>query len=217
MKIFLIRHAQSEQNCGNFDRADSFVKITKKGEEQAKDCGTFLENYVKENNINISKSAFIISPFLRARQTANIINEKLNIQNVNYDYFLIERIFGVFDTFTQKDREKYFKKNKSYHKYFKQTGKFYTQYPSGESVYDVVLRMKMFINTTLKNLDNSIENVFIVSHAYTITAFIMAYFNYLPEWMENKFETGNCSVRLIENNTDFGLIYGGESNVIVST
>ena len=41
-------------------------------------------------------------------------------------------------------------------------------------------------------------------------AFYMAYFNFLPEWLENKYKMQNCSVKLIEDNTDFGFIYGGE-------
>ena len=124
------------------------------------------------------------------------------MQSIEYDYYLIERIFGVFDTLSLKERKKYFKKDKFYGNYFKNTGLFYTQYPSGESIYDVVLRMKMFISTILNSLDKDIENVFIVMHAFTIIAFTMAYFNYLPEWLEDKYETGNCSVRLIENNND---------------
>ena len=111
---------------------------------------------------------------------------------------------------TKKERTKYLKKHKAYNKYYNETGSFYTQYPSGESVYDVVLRMKYFINFMLKSLDESIENVFIITHGYAISAFVMAYFNHLPEWLEKTFQMKNCSVRLIENSTDLGFIYGGK-------
>ena len=211
MKIFLIRHAESEQNVEiAFNTADSFVNITENGIIQAQNCAEFLENYIKENNIDLSKSVMLVSPHLRTKQTAEIINNKLNIKDFRFDNLLIERRFGIFDNFTDKERKKFLKKHKLYNKYYTQTGKFYTQYPFGESVYDVVLRMKMFINFTLEKLDKNIENVFIVSHGYAISAFYMAYFNYLPEWLENKYKMQNCSVKLIEDNTDFGFIYGGE-------
>ena len=211
MKIFLIRHAESEQNIGLApNTADSFVNITENRKIQAESCAEFLNNYIKDNNIDINKSIMIVSPYERTKQTANIINERLKIKNVMFDYYLIERRFGLFDNFNIKERDKFIKKHKLYKKYFTQTGKFYSIYPFGESVYDVVLRMKNFINFTLKNLDKEIENVFIISHGYAICAFYLAYFNYMPEWLEEKisYKMPNCCVKLIEDNLDFDYIYG---------
>ena len=212
MKIFLIRHAESEQNIGLApNTADSLVNITENGKIQAQNCADFLSNYVKENNINLEKSVMIVSPFERTKQTAEIINSKLKIKDFRFDYYLIERSFGIFDSITDKERKKFLKKNKFYDKYYQKTGKFYTNYPFGESVYDVVLRMKNFINFTLNNLDKEIENVFIVSHGYAISAFYIAYFNFMPEWLTEKlsFKMQNCSVKLIADNIDFDYIYGG--------
>lgn len=210
MKIFLIRHAESEQNIFKADKADSFVDITENGVKQANECAQFLLKYAKENNIDLEKSVMFVSPHLRTKRTAEIFNQKLNVKDFRFDNLLIERQFGLFDNMTNKERNKYLKKNKLYNKYYTQTGKFYSTYPFGESVFDVVLRLKMFINFSLKNLDSNIENVFIISHGYAISAFEMAYFNYLPEWIIGKQKMENCSVKLIEGNVNIGYIYGGE-------
>ena len=91
MKIFYIRHGESIQNTYENPKnlPDPLVTLTEKGKMQAHKCGEFLQDYCNEYNIDLNKSLLIVSPFVRTRQTAEIINNYLRIENVKEDTLII--------------------------------------------------------------------------------------------------------------------------------
>lgn len=219
VKIFLIRHGESIQNTNENlkNLPGHLVYLTEKGREQSNECGKFLKSYCDENGINLKKSILYVSTFERARETARIINKHLNIECVKEDFCLTEQQYGIFENVHYDEWAKYGKQYEHYAKYYNNKGKFYAKLPQGESPFDVALRVKQFINATFNDFDDEVENIFIVSHGITIRAFLVAYFNYSPEWFENESNMKNCSVRLIERQSqhysiDKDYIYGGRKH-----
>ena len=85
-----------------------------------------------------------VSPYQRNRQTASIINEYLNIQDVKEDITLIEQRYGLFsDKEISEIKEIYPLEFSFYDNYYRNDGKFYAKLPQGESPYDVALRTKL--------------------------------------------------------------------------
>lgn len=218
MKIFLIRHGESMQNTReNFDikLPDHKVYLTEEGEKQADLAGKFLEGFVLEKNIDISNATLWVSPFTRTRQTAKIINNHLNIKDVKEDITLIEQRYGLFsDNPIEECRKRFPEQFELYDRYYQNDGKFYAKLPQGESPYDVALRMKQFIETIFRDLNEGKDTLFIISHGTTIRAFLLNWFHYSPEWFNAEPNMKNCAIRYIEKSndisTDNNYIYGGE-------
>ena len=84
MKIFFVRHGVTESNMNNLIGANPNIPITKHGMKQAKETGKFLSKYGEFDLL-------ICSPYLRTRQTADIINKELNIKKIFYNDLIIER------------------------------------------------------------------------------------------------------------------------------
>lgn len=216
MRIFLIRHGESIQNTHeNFDGLpDNLIPLTKKGEQEADECGKFLKEYCEQNNVDLKNATLFLSPFQRTRQTAKIINSYLNIADVKEDITLIEHQFGLFDNIEDDERAvKFPKEFELYKRYYDNGGKFFIKFPQGESPFDVALRAKQFLETLFRDVAEGVENFFVVSHGTAIRAFLLAFFHYTPEWYNAEPNMKNCSVRLIEKidgkNYDRDYIYGG--------
>ena len=216
MRIFLIRHGESIQNTHeNFDNLpDNKITLTQKGLDQADECGKFLMEYCKQNNVDLNNATLFVSPYERTRQTAKQINKYLNIADIKEDVALIEHQYGLFDNIEEDEQgERYPDEYNLYQRYYNNDGKFYIKFPQGESPLDVALRARLFIDTLYRDIDEGIENFFVVSHGTTIRAFLLSYFHYSPEWFNAERNMKNCSVRLIEKidgkNYDRDYIYGG--------
>lgn len=201
MKIFLIRHGESMQNTKeNYEIGlpDHKVYLTDKGKVEARLAGKFLKSYIDTNNIDLSNSVMLVSPYTRTRQTASIINDELGIQKVKEDITLIEQRYGLFsDKEINKLRELYPEQFAFYDNYYQNDGKFYAKLPQGESPFDVALRTKQFIDTIYRDKE---DVLFVVSHGTTIRTIIMNFFHYSPEWFNQELNPRNCSIRLIDAN-----------------
>lgn len=214
MRIFLIRHAESTQNTReNFDNLpDPQIPLTQKGISQAEDCAEFLKNYCQENKIDLENSVMFTSPYIRARQTAKIINKKLNVKKIKEDISLIEHQRGLFENQNEDWKIDFPKEYEYVTNYRNHNNKFYVKFPQGESPFDVALRTRIFIDTLFRDVSEGVENFFIVSHGTTIRCLLLSYFNYSPEWFNNEKNMKNCSIRLIEkigkNSYDRDYIYG---------
>ncbi len=213
MKLFLIRHGESIQNTKeNYEikLPDHKVYLSENGRIQANKAGDFLNKYVCENNIDLKNATLWVSPYERTRQTAEIINKYLKIDDVKEDITLVEQRYGLFsDKEIMVIREKYPEEFAFYDNYYQNDGKFYAKLPQGESPYDVALRTKQFLETIFR--DES-ENLFIVSHGTTIRTIIMNWFHYSPEWFNKEPNMKNCSIRFIDSdstNREEKYIYGG--------
>ena len=213
MKIFLIRHGESMQNTKenySIGLPDHKVYLSERGKDQAKQAGEFLKKYTEEQGIDLSNAVLWVSPFTRTRETAELINQSLQIQKVKEDITLIEQQYGLFsDKEISKIKELYPEQFAYYDNYYQNEGKFYAKLPQGESPFDVALRTKQFINTIFRDEE---EVLFVVTHGTTIRTFVMNWFHHSPEWFNAEPNMENCSIRLIESenrqSTD-EYIYGG--------
>lgn len=94
LKIYFVRHGQSEANLRADFYDDSKAKLTKLGEQQASKVGTKLKD------LGVVFSAVYCSTYERAIKTCKIaLNSASNIDcEVHYDERLIERQFdGLFN------------------------------------------------------------------------------------------------------------------------
>ena len=176
---------------------DHKVYLTEKGKKEARDAGVFLLKYIKDNNIDLSNSVMWVSPYTRTRETANIINEVINIKKVKEDVSLIEQQYGLFsDKEIETLKVLYPDEFGFYDKYYHNDGRFYAKLPQGESPLDVALRTKIFLDTIYRDKE---DTLFVVSHGVTIKTIVMNFFHYSPEWYNLEATPENCSIRLIES------------------
>lgn len=212
MDLYLIRHGESKLNTRenyNDKLPDNKVGLTENGIDQSYKAGIFLDSYLKENGVDIENAVMWVSPFLRTRQSAQIINSCLGIDDIREDYCLIEQNYGLFSNRSMKRNKLLFEDEfKFYDNYCQNDGKFYAKIPQGESPMDVALRTRLFLEMIRSEKKNP---VFVVSHGTTIKTIVMNTFNYSPEWFNAEPTMQNCSIRIINKDAmvdDY--IYGGK-------
>ncbi|MCI8411819.1 MAG: histidine phosphatase family protein [Clostridia bacterium] len=173
MVVLMTRHGQTDWNVERKVQGKADIELNEKGIEQAK----ITSEKLKDEKIDI----IISSPLKRAKQTAEIINEKLNCPII-YEEGISERDFGEFEG---KRRDEFdFEGFWSYKKNFK---------------YDKAENIREFFNRIYSTLDNIKEkykdkNVLIVSHG-GVSIPVNCYFNGIPD-KENLLFLGlhNCEV-----------------------
>ena len=142
-------------------------------------CDESLNN----NLLNTDIDLIICSPLLRAKQTANIINEGRNIPIV-YDNRIIERDFGEFEGMQTGDFD-----FNGYWNYYKNE-----QYQKAENIQLFFERVYNFLDYIIKNYSD--KNVLIVTHG-GVSIPIACYFNKnIPtgSLVEAGLVLGNCQV-----------------------
>jgi Fructose-2,6-bisphosphatase len=94
MRLYVVRHGQSESNMQGKWGGHYNTPLTSKGLEQAKQ----LSDKLTDTNFEI----IISSSLIRARQTAEIIQERVNVPLISSDVFM-ERNMGVYEGLTQEE------------------------------------------------------------------------------------------------------------------
>ncbi|HHT97213.1 MAG TPA: histidine phosphatase family protein [Clostridiales bacterium] len=99
MKIYMIRHGETDWNVEGRLQGREDIPLNQRGILQAENCGqAFLEDKIK---------AIITSPLSRAKDTADIIAKLNNIEEVITDERLIERDFGKLSGMTYDKKKQY--------------------------------------------------------------------------------------------------------------
>ncbi|MCD8829143.1 histidine phosphatase family protein [Staphylococcus gallinarum] len=186
MKIYLIRHGESQSNydkkngnhyfCGQMD-----VPLTEKGEQSAVD----LQTYFADKEID----HVYLSDLTRTKQTAQGIFPNDKVPKTETP-LLRERSLGKFEGEMVDELEQstefaqYF--NDEAYKYFRHS--FSQKAPEGESYADVLYRVEQFFKNEVQAQD---DNIAIVAHQVVIRC-ILVYFGY--ESKENAVDTKveNC-------------------------
>ena len=87
VKVCLVRHGQTDWNTEGRIQGREDIELNDKGRMQAIECSEYLKQ---------DKWDFVVtSPLKRAKETANIISEKLNIEIQEVIDELIEKDFGI--------------------------------------------------------------------------------------------------------------------------
>lgn len=100
MKIFLIRHGQTDWNLEGRFQGREDIALNEQGILQAKECGEAINNE--------KFHAVITSPLSRARKTAEIIAEELSIDQIIIEEAITERDFSKVSGMTPKEREAFY-------------------------------------------------------------------------------------------------------------
>ena len=177
-RLYLVRHGQSQGNVARaaadeaglheigIDVRDVDVPLSDLGIRQAKAAGRWFAALPRDERPELILS----SPYVRARQTADIICKADALAGgparTIVDERLREREFGIFDRLTTIGIRERFPDEAAHRR---RLGKFYHRPPGGESWADVVLRLRSMLNTI--NLHYCDKRVLIVCHQVVVLCF----------------------------------------------
>ncbi|QSX06601.1 histidine phosphatase family protein [Sedimentibacter sp. zth1] len=178
MKLYLVRHGQSEGNFRKVYCGVNDVELTKEGVLQAQRMAKKFEGR--------SISKIYSSPLKRAYNTALEISNVLKLDIEKSD-LLKEINFGIFENLTWNDIKTRFPNEAQK---WADVGVHY-KFVDGESLDDVVVRVIEFVK-------NCCDNSIIVTHSGIIQSFIIALeiASYENSW---DYVINNCDVICIEN------------------
>jgi broad specificity phosphatase PhoE len=177
-RLWLVRHGQSQGNIArdaaheagaheiDIDVRDVDVPLSELGEKQAEAAGRWFAALPRGERPEIILS----SPYVRARQTAEIICREGALAEgparTIIDERLREREFGIFDRLTTAGIRERFPEEAAHRR---RLGKFYHRPPGGESWADVILRLRSMLNTI--NLQFCDRRVLVVCHQVVVLCF----------------------------------------------
>ena len=170
--ILLIRHGQSEWNKLNLFTGFKNIELSEQGIDEANKAG---QNF---KNLNIKFDIVFTSELKRAQETAKIILKNLDQWDHLYgegkiitDIKLNERDYGDLTGLNKKETADKFGEEQV-HKWRRG---YSDQPPNGESLEDVVRRVKIYfeesINPAVKSADNN--NILIAAHGNSLRALLI--------------------------------------------
>lgn len=187
------RDAAEESGLALIDIAerDVDVPLSHVGERQSRALGRWFGHSPKDHHPTV----VLVSPYLRARQTADLIAEEAKFAHPPaqvIDERLREKEFGILDRLTRGGILDQFPEEAARRRH---VGKFYYRPPGGESWCDVILRLRSIVDTM--QLEYRRERVLIVAHQVVVLCF-----RYLLERMSEEQilkidadkDVANCSV-----------------------
>ena len=175
MKIFAVRHGQTDWNAKSKVQGRSDIPLNQEGRSQAS------ETAEKLLDINEPIDLVVTSPLIRALETAEIIANRINAKLEVHQGF-IERDFGVFEGmhFTQVDI------------YALRRWTDNVPTPNGETIREAASRVSIALDDILEK--HSGKNIVIVAHGHVLRS-IVWYFNGVPpDGEEQNFSVANCSI-----------------------
>ena len=170
--ILLIRHGQSEWNKLNLFTGFKNIELSDQGIDEANKAG---QNF---KNLNIKFDIVFTSELKRAQETAKIILKNLDQWDHLYgegkiitDIKLNERDYGDLTGLNKKETADKFGEEQV-HKWRRG---YSDQPPNGESLEDVVRRVKIYfeesINPAIHSADNN--NILIAAHGNSLRALLI--------------------------------------------
>ena len=170
--ILLIRHGQSEWNKLNLFTGFKNIELSEQGIDEANKAG---QNF---KNLNIKFDIVFTSELKRAQETAKIILKNLDQWDHLYeegkiitDINLNERDYGDLTGLNKKETADKFGEEQV-HKWRRG---YSDQPPNGESLEDVVRRVKIYfeesINPAIQSADNN--NLLIAAHGNSLRALLI--------------------------------------------
>ncbi|MBL7051934.1 MAG: histidine phosphatase family protein [Nanoarchaeota archaeon] len=177
MKIYLVRHGESEANKNNITQGQLDSPLTEKGIEQAK----ALANRLKNTKLDLAFS----SDLQRASKTAEEILKFHPFLKLNQKKELREMSKGKYEGKNRKHFYEELARQNILYCYFRPEG--------GENYLDYLPKLSEFYN----NLPD--KNILIVAHGGSIICSILHLLN-TPIEEYRQFQTNNTSLTIINNN-----------------
>ncbi len=203
--LWIVRHGESAGNVArqqayqnqqpliDIPLRDPDVPLSETGEHQAAALGRWFAAMQPHQQPAVA----LTSPYLRARQTAEIVAREANLRaNEDFSIVLDERLrekeFGVLDRLTRWGIQANYPEQAEFRAHL---GKFYHRPPGGESWCDVILRLRSVIDTLTREYCG--DRVLIVCHSVVVLCFRYL-FERLSEdailAIDRDDEVANCSV-----------------------
>ena len=198
--ILLIRHGQSEWNKLNLFTGFKNIELSEQGIDEANKAGQ------NSKNLNIKFDIVFTSELKRAQETAKIILKNLDQWDHLYgegkiitDIKLNERDYGDLTGLNKKETADKFGEEQV-HKWRRG---YSDQPPNGESLEDVVRRVKIYfeesINPAIQSADNN--NILIAAHGNSLRALLIVMNIYDPSNINSvELSTGVPIHVILENN-----------------
>eukprot|EP01062_Namystynia_karyoxenos_P001601 TRINITY_DN10544_c0_g2_i1.p1 TRINITY_DN10544_c0_g2~~TRINITY_DN10544_c0_g2_i1.p1 ORF type:complete len:340 (+),score=99.16 TRINITY_DN10544_c0_g2_i1:85-1020(+) len=199
-RIILVRHAQSTANADwsvYTHTPDWLIPLTERGKDQARRLGRRLRPILGDSPL-----FWYVSPFVRTRQTYLAMMDGLGDVHVagareepriteqqfaNYQPpRLMNYLFGLRQLF----------------------GRFYFQFPHGESSLKVYQRVNGFVRMLTHDVERMATRgvrdatVIAVTHGITMRAFLMRWFRMRAEEFEQMKNPKNCAFVVLERGPD---------------
>jgi broad specificity phosphatase PhoE len=203
-RIWIVRHGESAGNVAwksatearqpviDVASRDVDVPLSPTGEEQARSLGRWFAGLPAAERPNV----LLVSPYLRARRTAELIREEGGFAPEAELYCIDERLrekeFGVLDRLT---RYGIAERHPDQVEFRRLLGKFYYRPPGGESWCDVILRLRSALDTMSLHYEG--ERVLIVCHQVIVLCLRYLLENMTEEEIlaiDRAGEVKNCSV-----------------------
>ncbi|WP_312095677.1 histidine phosphatase family protein [Niallia sp.] len=140
--ICLIRHGETDWNATGKIQGKTDIPLNENGKKQARQCRDYLEG--------TDWDVIVTSPLKRAKQTALVINESLQLQVIEMAEFM-ERSFGDAEGKTREERALLYPDQ---------------QYPNQESREELVKRIMNGLEKILSLFPN--KKVLLVAHGAVI-------------------------------------------------
>ncbi|WP_029000640.1 histidine phosphatase family protein [Azohydromonas australica] len=186
--LWIVRHGQSAGNVArdhaeaaglpliDIAERDVDVPLSDLGRQQAQALGDWFGALPAEERPNV----VLCSPYVRTRQTAQLVLEAAGIEceDVNWvvDERLREKEFGLLDRLTRHGIQLKYPELSEQRRH---VGKFYFRPPGGESWCDVILRLRSLLETVVREYRG--ERVLIVAHQVVVNCL-----RYLLERMDEE-------------------------------
>lgn len=136
--IYLMRHGQDDEH---FIGGWSDVSLLPKGKEEVEEAGAWIKENLKVKQI-------ICSPVFRAKETANIVNQYLQVP-LFYSDSLREQSKGLLNGMLKEEAKK------KYGDWLEHIG-VDTLFPEGESLRDLYLRMQTYLAEIMCYADDTL-------------------------------------------------------------
>jgi probable phosphoglycerate mutase len=206
--LWLVRHGESEGNVADvaarkagasrldLDVNDIDVTLSALGQDQARALGERLAQLSPEE----CPTCVVVSPYRRARQTADIALTAAGLQALpmTVDERLRDREQGVLDRLTATGIRERFPEEAERRRYF---GKFWYRPPGGESWADVAQRVRNALIDL--RLDHEGERVLMVAHDVPIllARYVVEHLD-VGDVLALAGAIGNCSLTTYDGDRD---------------
>lgn len=209
--LWIVRHGQSAGNVARdiaTSRGDHRIPLTLRdvdvplsdlGREQAASLGKWFAR--REDRPEI----VLASPYVRARQTAEIFREHGGcdpVESICCDERLREKEFGILDGLTTHGIAHFEPQQAEFRRLL---GKFYHRPPGGESWCDVIFRLRSLLDTV--SLHYGGRRVLIVAHQVVVLCLRYVIEGLSEEEIlsiDREGDVGNCSVTEYRFDPDAG-------------
>lgn len=179
MKFYLTRHGETDWNIQNRIQGQTDTLLNERGREQARELADRLKDGYEIKTIYTSRQR-------RARETAEVIGQAIGVTPIVREG-LEEISLGSWEGYTWKQVREQFQEE--YQAWY--TNRRYQTPPGGESYQQLLNRL---LPTLAGILDETMENVLLVTHSAVIMT-LMTYLYDTPfEDMAKNYKTGNAGI-----------------------